>query len=709
MTDLLRRRIRYGWAIAAPATLIVVGTALVIAWAVAGVSAPSRDASSVPSTAPFLSAHPSAPAGAVGVTPQSTGLNLAVSATPSVICSTAAPACPAGTDVARVTLSANAIGGGDLSWPAVQIAFVVETTPYDGVYDASPNGGEAGSDPCATPSYSGRILCEESNGVPFFAAHAQSVADAIQQANPHSQVSFALVDFFSTGVYPWDDGDGLPYHVDVRQFVPASEFGTDVTNSFQRQVLNGAYAYPDSDLSDSFLHSSSITALYGTITGSGLAWTNDTHHVIVWIGSTAPRDPSYPENYCVSPHELSTKFTGTACYGEMCEPSFGFPGGVSPRCEGWTHSTDGVAGDSIAALAHTARACVSSIGHVCTVDTIDLWNTPTDPGSPGWPTNRTNGGPNGAVVYQDSVNILKSGCDLAAATGGTWNGPSWYTCPDGTPGSLSYVAHGTPSDPTLSNPTLLAALTHVGFGPVVDQEAAGPSARPMFLFVPFGNIRVAADPQASAACTRAGIPLPTCQQNASILHLGDLVTLGWNFSSNASYDQMFVGDQWTASFDVVAVGPPFATVPVDACITSACAVAGSAAAFGSYTSAAFVPDANDTATTISFPVAAVLVELPPSPTSPTTLPPPPPALPGSSVAAPPVIPVLQSVASAAANTVGLANVSLQAAAGGFLAAGFTRVTVRNREVAMRIAARVGPVSRYERPTPDQPTGVGRFE
>ena len=231
----------------------------------------------------------------------------------------------------------------------------------------------------------------------------------------------------------------------------------------------------------------------------------------------------------------------------------------------------------------------------------------------------------------------------------------------------------------------------------------------MFLFVPVGSIRVAPDPQATAACTRGGVPMPSCQLNASIGHLGDLLTLGWNFSVNATSDQMFLGDQWTASFNVVATGPPYATVPVDACTTSACAVAGSGAVAGSYTSASYVPDANDSETTISFPVATVLVELALSPTSSSSLPPPPPAFPTTPVAAPPVIPVLQSVASAAANTVGIANISLQAAAGGFLAAGFTRVATRNREVAMRIAARVGPVGRYERPTADQPAGIGRFE
>src|SRR5262249_36912209 len=142
--------------------------------------------------------------------------------------------------------------------------------------------------------------CEESNGVPFFMANAGAIANAIAAANPHTTVSFAMVDYFAT-LYDWDDGDGAEYHVDVPQFVAAKDFGAAEASSFNSLVMRNSYTYGDSDFSDNFLHSSSITALFGTIIGSGLDWSNDTHHVIVWMGSSAPRDPSYTQNYCVSP------------------------------------------------------------------------------------------------------------------------------------------------------------------------------------------------------------------------------------------------------------------------------------------------------------------------------------------------------------------------------------------------------------------------
>ena len=68
----------------------------------------------------------------------------------------------------------------------------------------------------------------------------------------------------------------------------SGSFGGQVQSTFQAEVLGGGYIYGDSDFSDNILHSSVITALYGTIIGSGLDWSPHTHHVIVWMGSTAP-------------------------------------------------------------------------------------------------------------------------------------------------------------------------------------------------------------------------------------------------------------------------------------------------------------------------------------------------------------------------------------------------------------------------------------
>ena len=99
---------------------------------------------------------------------------------------------PAATGTARVTLDAQLAAAGTTSWPSVQVAFVVETTFFDGVAD----GG------------SGDIAdhFEESNGVPFFVKNAGEIASEIQSAHVGSKVSFALVDYFAT-INDHDDAD----------------------------------------------------------------------------------------------------------------------------------------------------------------------------------------------------------------------------------------------------------------------------------------------------------------------------------------------------------------------------------------------------------------------------------------------------------------------------------------------------------------------
>jgi len=629
-------------------------------------------------------------------------LTLGITASPHSICALGQSTCGAGTGFSRVTLTANAANAGVLAWPNVQVAFVIETTLFDGVYD--PTAGEPGNS-CAAGS-SG-MPCEESNGVPFFVQNAQNIANAIQQANPHSQVSFAMVDYFYTCNF--DDCDGKEYHVDLPQFVGSGEFGTDVKATFQTQVLGGGFYYFDSDFADNILHSSAITAMYGTIVGSGLNWANNTHHVIVWMGSTAPRDPMYPENYCVSPQ---LNFGGN-CQSATCEPSYAFATGVSPNCEGWVRSQDGNATHSIAALAKTAKQCTGSIGGVCTVDAIDLYDTATDPYSKDWPTGRTGGGPGGVEVQKDVANVLKAGCDISAATGGTWNGPAWYTCANGQAGGLQYVAHGSYDKPNTANPTLFAALRTIGFGPVIDTQVASGSNRPIFQFVPFGNIAIAPAGllQASAACYRGGLPLKSCQVNPSFLRQSStgLVYLGWNWSTNKTTNVMYVGDQWTATFNVEATGPPYTTVPVDACITAACHTGGSGTNNGIFTSATFVPFTNNSVVTESFPLTTVVVEITPAGGAPPVAPPPPPPVPpGIPIVAPTGIPVIQQLGIG--NTVGIANVSLQATAAGFLGAGFMRVSLKNRPIAMKVAAKSGVVtSKFEKASQGTDSGLGHFE
>lgn len=638
------------------------------------------------------------------------GLSLGITTAPQAICLYGVESCSAGVDVARVTLNANAGGAGQVSWPSVQVAFVVETTLFDGVFDPSPTGDEPGHDLCANPPGSDNVACEESNGVPFFVANAQSIASAIQAANPHTQVSFALVDYFAT-LNNWDDGDGAEYHVDIPAFVPASNFGSAVTSTFKQEVLHGSWFYSDSDFSDSFLHSSSITALYGTIVGSGLDWSNNTHHVIVWMGSTAPRDPSYPVNYCVSGSTQATNpaFEG-GCIGATLEPSYQFPGQRSPNDEGWVKSQNGNVSDSIAALAHQAKQCTESIGGVCTIDTIDYWATPTDPYSAGWPKQFSSqgGGPGGLQVLNTVSHIIEAGCDLAHATGGTWDGPAFASCPDGTTGTLQYVPHGAYNNPNTANPSLFNALRQVGFGPVTKTQVAAGAGRPIFTFVPIGNIELAPNLQPTAACERGGEAFRSCQTVPTVVHSYGVTYLGWNWSTDKTQNVMYVGDAWTASFNVVAGGPPFANVPVDACITTDCRAAGSDAILGYYSSASYLPASNDSIVTQSFPLGTVRVVATPAELVGTAPPPPPPAPPPFAIPTAPPLPVVQQIG--VGNSVGVANISLQAAAAGFLGAGFMRVTIRNRPIAMRVAAKSGSFqSKFDSGALKRESSVGRFE
>jgi hypothetical protein len=638
-------------------------------------------------------------------------LTLDTSVTPLSICAQQEVSCPADNGVARVELSANAEGGPVASWPAVQIVFVIETTGYDGVLGTDRSDE---LDECANANPTAPA-CEESNGIPFFVANAQEIANAIQEANPHSAVSFALVDYYDARGEPWDDADGPEYNVDIGSFVPASLFGGLVVSTFQQSVMNGLWYSWDQDLDNAFLDTSSITALYGAITGSQLDWANNAHHVIVWMGSSAPRDPGYPENYCVSPSEWNVWDAGMLppCYSESCEPSYIFASGSSPECEGWVRSQDGNPDDSIAALAHDSSSCTDSVGGVCTIDMIDLWTTPTDPYSLGWPDasqfTKIGGGPGGPAVLTNVEHIIQAGCDLAAATGGTWSGPAFESCPNGVQGDLQYVPFGDSIDtPNTENPTLFNAFRSIGFGPVYGTEVAAGTDQPIFQYVSFGNIVVAPSPEWAAVCADPSGFLRTCQETPTVLHRGGLTYFGWNWSTVAADNALYIGDSWTASFNIMATGPPYALVPVDACTTLDCKAGGSGAVDGAYTLAIYLTAGNTTLVTQSFPLAQVQVQSAPItgiiPNVPPPAPPPPPAIP---IVIAPVTSIPAPVLVGA--QLGLASISLQATAAGFLGAGFMRVTIKNRPIAMAVAAKSGAMPGRPAPRPSSDPRLGRME
>ncbi|MCI4330315.1 MAG: hypothetical protein L3K19_00505 [Thermoplasmata archaeon] len=663
------------------------------------------------------SSHPAAPAPTF-VTPTPSpvaSLQLGIATAPAKICVLGSSACSAGVGTSRVTLTATGTPG-PLTWPAVQIVFVVETSPYDGVWDpyGDGNGLEkwpvGGYDECAAQTNG--VPCEESNGVPFFVAHAGQVAGEIQNLNPHTVVTFAMVDYLGT-CDNWDDCDSTQYHVDISQFVPSSDLGGLVTQEFQDNVLSGGWTEHDVDLGDNFLHSSSISALYGALVGSGLGWSPNTHHVVVWMGSTSPRDPSYSQNYCASPSGLFFDSEWN-CVPPTCEPSYQFSSGArSPSCEGWIHPQDGNPNDSIAALARNAPSCTDSIGGTCTIDVLDLWDTPTDPYSSGWERTNPAGvayGPGSATVVNDADKILTAGCDIAAATGGTWDGPSFFTCSDGQSGDLQYVAHGPVNHPNTGNPTLFAAMSNIGFGPVTSQLIANGTAKPMFVFAPASSIALAPSPQIQVACQVPSGFAPHCQESPTIIHLGGHTFYGWNWSTVASENKVFAGDLWTASFNVVATGPPYGQVPVDACVSVICKAAGSASVDGVYTWANYELPVSTAIVTQSFPLSQVwVVTTPTSP--PTLLPPPPPPPPATAlpIATPATLTSIPNVIGLFTQSV-TGNVSIQSSAAGLIMAGVTRVMMKNKPIAMQVAVKAGPASsKFDKAQSDGGSSVGHFE
>lgn len=282
---------------------------------------------------------------------------------------------------------------------AVQVWFVIETTLYDGAYD--PTAGDAGISSCAGP-------CNESDAVAYFVHNAGRVATTIGALHPSLSLTFGLIDYFSTSnglgtcagssfAGDHDDGDGCSLHVDVATPVAAASYQSSVTSTFQATQLGGSYYMPDTDYSDNILTSSSTASLYGLQTGVVPAWSTAPYHVVGWVGSTAPRDAQYPENYAVSQSDYRSG------WGSTCEPVL-FPG--EPSCEAWltTHGSVG----------QIAQRNGTLLNMIDVADGVTNGSSPDYTGTVG-PVN-------------DSRNILRSGCEMAVATGGIWAGPSGYRC-----------------------------------------------------------------------------------------------------------------------------------------------------------------------------------------------------------------------------------------------------------------------------------------
>ena len=692
---------------------------------------------------------------------------LGMDETPSAICVNSTSACEAGSGVARVTISAAASTVGITDWPAAQVLFLLETTAYDGSFDWYSSGetfNSTGSLAGVVCSHSNPYqLCGEANSVGAFVSNASVIAEGIQTAHPATRLSFGLVDYFATHDQ-WGNANGSEYHVDIGNFVPADQFQSAVNATLLTQVLNGSPILRGSGLTENFLHSSSITALYGALSGVGIAWAPDAHHVIVWIGSTVPRDPHYVVNYCITHAANSSpgwkKPTAPGCYSSGWEPSYNFtPTIQSPGGEGWVVSQNGNPNDSIAALAKSSPSCVDSLGGNCTIDTIEVpaggdwagsigtyyWT----PNGTGWVypqigagcldwgrSNCTRGGITVTEQIWQNVNRTRdASCDLAMATDGSWDGPrmsiypgqwpfppwpSFWTAPESCSGYIGDLQEPAIWGTTLwtgpciqtswpfcdrgteyfneTNPTLISALSRISLGAApYSLSLRGAADAPLFTFVPYGNIVLAPYLEAAVTCESAD-PFPGgCDPAVGQLALGSTTALTFNWSADPNLNVMQSGDVWQASFNVIAVGPPYGVaVPVDACIAPGCAAAGSQPVGGFFSQADYTLASNGSSVVASFPLAELIVEnsTPGGPPPSSTPPPPPPGgeTPPLPAPAPLPLPIAQPIPVASLPVVaGL--LSIPAAAAGILIAGLTRIVVRGRTVSMRVAMAAGPTLR----------------
>ncbi len=479
---------------------------------------------------------------------------------PSIVCKPGTSPCSTDPSSARVHMWVNASSNSSIM-PWVQVVFVVETTVFDGAYDPSSGdygNGVHGASPCSGP-------CEESDGDPFFVHNVGQITQGITQKNTgvtsSSHVTFAMVDYFSTEGADHDDGDGSEYSVDVSTFQPATTFTNTVTSAATAGTLWGANyvpassVYGDSDYSDNFLSSSMITAFYGALHGSGLGWVSNssTYHVIVWIGSTLPRDKTYQGDWCVTYNDYATHCRDPT---QASEPSYTFGSGLSSP-----------AGETLANIATLAKS------ENVLIDTIDLADGMTELNSKDYFTTNS-------TAATDVKNILGAGCYLAQSTGGSWEGPTptntgvGFTCaaaPSGSGGAGNLTnTFRTSTNGNwgwTNNPSLGWALTNINFPPTtISYNFTGHMREGSFQFTPAPGFTMGMGGFAFS-CSHNGLNITSACQSAWSYPVGT----GHGWSWPLTY--MYPGDEWSVAFNInVSSSFPNSlvntSVPVDLCLNS---------------------------------------------------------------------------------------------------------------------------------------------
>ncbi|MCI4355872.1 MAG: PKD domain-containing protein [Thermoplasmata archaeon] len=486
-------------------------------------------------------------------------LRLSATTNVSSVCAFAGTRCPSAPSTVRVHLTVHVPTTAVSSTDAAQVLFLLDESPM-----------------MVGCELSGECYVGTSDAFSTFKTTAGQDARAIQLAHPGVNITFGLA---TTQSPPgeFDDGDSVPFGVPVANFTNASLFGPAVNRTL---MPNG-----DEDMADNGLQSGLVTALYASFAGAAantsylggspkslagpVNWTLGDNHVVVWVGAAAPVDANYTEYPCPILYEgCSATTTNTSMGG--CASSEGITGAM-PTCQGWITSQDGNPLDSIADLSVTASACFnSSFGH-CTFDAVIVNATSTDPSSRGWSPKNVSGW-NTSDVRADADHIISAGCDMAAFTGGSWDGPRSSTCGNRS-GTLAYSANS-------SDPTLVSSLGNISLGsPGSGMVAVPPPSGPMFQFVTAPAFTVAPSLDANATCTSAAGPLTPCPQTPAVRTANGSTVLGWNWSTSADHSAMLAGDSWDAWFNLEASGAPSSVAAVDICATIEC-LAGASATSG---------------------------------------------------------------------------------------------------------------------------------
>jgi hypothetical protein len=239
---------------------------------------------------------------------------------------------------------------------------------------------------------------------------------------------------------------------------------------------------------------------------------------------------------------------------------------------------------------------------------------------------------------------------------------------------------------------------------------------PDLFVLPWGEIEINESSHPLVSC-ESDLRFPdSCDFNATVLSYGNATGFQINWSADPLLNSLYVGQLWTVAFNITAAGPPYGSLPVYACTTGPCLAGGSGTIGARFSCLSFQPLAAASEENDSLPYANITVDPPRIPpggsSSPTTnVPPPPPpptGLPNPVTTPSPVLiptPVLTALA------VGVPTISISAAAAGILSAGFARVVLQRRSVAVGQPvgnAVRGKRSAFEGERPTDPT-IGRLD